>query len=477
MSLFPMFVKLQGRTVVVVGAGVIAEGKIPGLFAAGANVRVIAPQATAQIRAWAREGQLEWLPRAFAPVDLDGARLAIAATSAPGLNQTVFQTCEARGIFCNAVDDIENCHFYYGAIVQRGDLQLAISTNGKSPALAQRIRMELEETYGEDYAEWLEKLGATRAVLRAKSPDPERAKTILHALASKQTLARYRSVTKRKSQAINQDITFAASPSANRAAQPGTVYLVGAGPGDPELLTRKALRLLQSAQIVLHDSLVSREILAEIPPAAQIIDVGKRAGQKLLTQEEINSLLVSYAQDHAIVVRLKGGDPSIFGRAGEELQALRNAGIPHEIVPGVTAALAAAAAAKISLTDRRVASQVLFTTFSRGTDGALMDWGCVTSSTTLALYMPGPDYAEVSARLREGGLSPELQCAVISAASGQREIVRRSTIAELAAEEKLPAPALLIVGRVANQQICEIAETALRTAGDHMPALQTTRIS
>jgi uroporphyrin-III C-methyltransferase/precorrin-2 dehydrogenase/sirohydrochlorin ferrochelatase len=476
-SLFPIFVKLQGRTVVVVGAGVIAEGKIPGLFAAGANVRVVAPQATRQIQAWAREDQLEWLPRTFASLDLEGASLVIAATSAPGVNRSVFQACEARGILCNAVDDIENCHFYYGAIVQRGDLQIAISTNGKSPALAQRIRKELEATYGEDYAEWLEKLGTTRTVLRAKSADPERTKIILHGLASKQTLDRYRSVTKKKCDATDPKISLAASPTANRGAQPGTVYLVGAGPGDPELLTRKALRLLQSAQIVLHDSLVSREILAEISPTTQIIDVGKRAGQKLLTQEEINSLLVSYAQDHAIVVRLKGGDPSIFGRAGEELQALRNAGIPHEIVPGVTAALAAAAAAKISLTDRRVASQVLFTTFSRGTDGALMDWGCLTSTTTLALYMPGPDYAEVSGRLREGGLSPDLPCAVISAASGQRQIVRRSTVAELAAEEKLPAPALLIVGRVANHQISEIAETAWRTAGNREPALQTTRIS
>ncbi len=139
----------------------------------------------------------------------------------------------------------------------------------------------------------------------------------------------------------------------------GKVYLVGAGPGDPELLTRKALRLLQEAQIVLHDSLVSREVLAEISPTAQVIDVGKRAGQKLLTQEEINSLLVSYAQDHKIVVRLKGGDPGIFGRAGEEIDALRRASVPFEIVPGITAATAAAAAAGISLTDRRAASQVL----------------------------------------------------------------------------------------------------------------------
>ncbi len=250
----------------------------------------------------------------------------------------------------------------------------------------------------------------------------------------------------------------------------GKVYLVGAGPGDPELLTRKALRLLQEAQIVLHDSLVSREVLAEISPTAQVIDVGKRAGQKLLTQEEINSLLVSYAQDHKIVVRLKGGDPGIFGRAGEEIDALRRANVPFEIVPGITAATAAAAAAGISLTDRRAASQVLLTTFSRGVDGTQMDWGCVTSTTTLVLYMPGPDYAEVSARLRDGGLPADLPCAVISAASNARQLVRWSTISRLAKEEKLPAPALLIVGRVASQHAKEISEQAWAALDESIPA-------
>jgi len=236
----------------------------------------------------------------------------------------------------------------------------------------------------------------------------------------------------------------------------GKVFLVGAGPGDPELLTVKATRLLAVANVVLHDSLVSREVLALISPAAQIIDVGKRAGQKLLTQDEINVLLVSYAESHSIVVRLKGGDPSIFGRAGEEISALRKSSIEFEIVPGVTSALGAAAAAGISLTDRRAASQVLFTTFSRGSDGSAMDWGCVTSTTTLVLYMPGPDYAEVAQRLAEGGLPADLPCVIVSSASGPRQQIRWSDVGRLAYEEKLSAPALLIVGRVARQQVEEI---------------------
>jgi uroporphyrin-III C-methyltransferase len=237
----------------------------------------------------------------------------------------------------------------------------------------------------------------------------------------------------------------------------GKIYLIGAGPGDPELLTLKAARLLAGAEVVLHDALVSEGVLAMISRAAQVINVGKRAGQKLLTQEEINALLVSYGHTRTTVVRLKGGDPSIFGRAGEEIEALRTAGIEYEIVPGISAALGAAAAAGISLTDRRMASQILLTTFSRGTDGTVMDWGCVTSTTTLVLYMPGADYAEVSERLHEGGLPADLPCVIVSGATGSQQRVRWSSVARLGSEEKLPAPALLIVGRVASHDVAEIS--------------------
>jgi uroporphyrin-III C-methyltransferase len=238
----------------------------------------------------------------------------------------------------------------------------------------------------------------------------------------------------------------------------GKVYLVGAGPGDPELLTVKATRLLAQAGIVFHDSLVSPEVLCLVTRDAEVIDVGKRCGKKLLTQEEINSLLVSAAANHEVVIRLKGGDPLVFGRAGEEIEALRNAGIEFEIVPGITAALGAAAAAGISLTDRRAASQIVISTFSRGTEGASMDWSAITSTTTLALYMPGPDYAEVAHRLREGGLPDDLPCVIVSNATGAEQQIRWTNVARLAYEEKLPAPALMIVGRVASQRVQEISK-------------------
>jgi uroporphyrin-III C-methyltransferase len=239
----------------------------------------------------------------------------------------------------------------------------------------------------------------------------------------------------------------------------GKVYLIGAGPGDPELLTLKAARILANADIVMHDALVSREVLAFVSRAAEVIDVGKRARRKLLTQDEINSLLVSYAETRGTIVRLKGGDPSIFGRAGEEIEALRKAEIQYEIVPGISAALGAAAAAGISLTDRRVASQILFTTFSRKVEGHAVDLGCVTPATTLVLYTPGAEYADVVARLREGGLAEDLPCVVVSGASGPQQKICWSTVARLASEEKLPAPALMIVGRVAAQDVEQIGQS------------------
>jgi uroporphyrin-III C-methyltransferase len=242
----------------------------------------------------------------------------------------------------------------------------------------------------------------------------------------------------------------------------GKVYLVGAGPGDPDLLTVKAARLLERAAIVLHDSLVSREVLEMIPGEAEIINVGKRCGHKLLTQDEINALLVSYAARYEIVIRLKGGDPLIFGRAGEEIEALRAAGVDFEVVPGVTAALGAAAAAGISLTDRRFASQVVIATFSRGADTTELDWAAVTSTSTLVLYMPGADYAEVAQRLRDSGFPDDLPCAIVSKATSAQQQIRRTNVSFLPLEKKLPAPALLIVGRVAAHRVEDIAAACWR---------------
>jgi siroheme synthase-like protein len=185
MSLFPMFVNLKGRLVVVVGGGEVAAGKIDSLLKAGAKVRIIAPEIHLSLVSAIRSRQIEWVPREFASDDLHGAALAIAATSAPGVNASVYREAESRSIFCNAVDDTENCHFYYGSVVQRGDLQIAVSTNGKSPALARRLRQELEQQFGPEYEKWLEWLGTARELLRAAYGGTESTKQMLHHLASK----------------------------------------------------------------------------------------------------------------------------------------------------------------------------------------------------------------------------------------------------------------------------------------------------
>jgi len=234
----------------------------------------------------------------------------------------------------------------------------------------------------------------------------------------------------------------------------GKVYLVGGGPGDPELLTLKAARILGRADIVLHDALVSREVLQLVAPDAELVDVGKRCGTKLLTQEEINALMVSYTKTHKVVVRLKGGDPLLFGRAGEEIAALRLADIEFEIVPGITAGFGAAAAAGFSLTDRRVASQVLFTTIQRDTENRSIQWGGVSSTTTLVLYMPGTDYARVMQQLRDAGWPDDMPCAIVSHASGKDQEIRSTVLARLGDESALPAPAIMVVGRV----VAEVAE-------------------
>ena len=229
------------------------------------------------------------------------------------------------------------------------------------------------------------------------------------------------------------------------------VYIAGAGPGDPELLTAKAVRVLASADVVLHDDLVSAAILQLAPPSAKLISVGKRCGQRLLTQDDINRLLVHYGRQVATVVRLNGGDPVLFGRAGEEIEALRAASIDFEVIPGVTSALAAAAAAGISLTDRRIASHVLFTTAHRRPGGPSLDLrGLARADTTVVVYMPGPDYGAVADAALAAGLDVNTPCVIVSSISLPGQRILRTSLRDLPNAAPLPAPALVILGYVAG---------------------------
>src|SRR5712692_10229669 len=236
---------------------------------------------------------------------------------------------------------------------------------------------------------------------------------------------------------------------AKRGSMKGKVYLVGAGPGDPELLTLKALRLLRSAEAVLHDDLVAPEILQLIPSTAQIHNVGKRCGKKKILQGEINFLMVALAASGLRVVRLKGGDPLIFGRAGEEIESLRRANIPYEIVPGVTSAVGAAAAAQIPLTHRRASAALVLITAHRASEKNPSDWSkFVASGATLVIYMPGQNYSDIARRLTSAGLAGETPCAVISRATTRYQRTYRTTVLDLHRTPQLASPTLLIVGEV-----------------------------
>jgi uroporphyrin-III C-methyltransferase len=245
----------------------------------------------------------------------------------------------------------------------------------------------------------------------------------------------------------------------------GKVYLVGAGPGDPELLTVKALRLLRIADVVLYDDLVAPEILELVPPGAELKNVGKRCGHKAIRQEEINFLMVTLAGSGQQVVRLKSGDPLIFGRAGEEIEALRRAGIEYEIIPGVTSALGAAAAAGIPLTHRQASSTLVLTTGNRAPGSENTDWSqFAASQATLVIYMPGQNYGETAGKLSAAGFAGETPCAIISRATTPEQRTYRTTVSELHASPKLASPTLLVVGEVvkfADQNVVEDLKTKL----------------
>ena len=427
-SLFPMFVKLEGRRCLVVGAGSVAESKIQSLLEAGAKVRVVAPRASYAVAEWAKSGVISWAQRDFESGDLDGIFLVVAATSSSAVNQTIFREAQRRNVPCNSVDDPEHCDFYYPAVVRRGALQLAISTASLSPALAQRLRRELEAQFGPEYAGWVEELGKAREQLFAGDIDAEQRRQQLHRLASREGFA----------QAL-----------ADKGLAKGKVFLVGAGPGDPELLTLKGLRVLKAADVVLHDGLVGAEILALLPKTAQVHNVSKRSGQGRISQAEINRLMIEFALLGLQVVRLKGGDPFIFGRAGEELEALRHANIEVEIVPGVTAALGAAASTQIPLTHRQVSSALIFLTGHQSEIAGSGDWPAyLPPDATVVIYMPGYNYESTARRLQAAGLSSATPCAIISRATTTEEQAFSTTLNDLAQAPRLPAPTLLVVGEV-----------------------------
>jgi uroporphyrin-III C-methyltransferase / precorrin-2 dehydrogenase / sirohydrochlorin ferrochelatase len=429
----------------VVGAGVVAHDKIVSLLTTGLRLRVVAPNALPEIQKLAIEGKLEWIQRPFELADLDGNFLVIAATDSAQVNAAVYRGAVERGILSNSVDDPPHCDFYFGSVVSRGALQIAISTAGESPAFAQRLRREIDEQLPSDLGPWLESLGRLRREVLTTHPRGESRKLLLHQLAQR-SLCEAASCPSRR---------LALAPLHHKTAgSGGKVYLVGAGPGDPELLTVKAMRLIQSADLILHDDLVPQAILELAQPSAEIINVGKRCGMKSITQEQINALMVDHAREqenpYRTIVRLKSGDPLIFSRAAEEIAALTEASIPFEIVPGVSAAFAAAAAIGCPLTSRNSASSVIFSTGHHAqSQSHTQSWRLPLpqrEEATRVVYMPGRDLNLLAQQWLDEGLPPDFPCAVVSQASQSGQQLRCTTLAALGDAEPLHAPSLLIAG-------------------------------
>jgi uroporphyrin-III C-methyltransferase len=447
MSLLPIFLKLDGRRGLLVGAGTVALDKVGSLLKTGLLLRVVAPKARPEIRALAAAGKLEWVQRAFAPEDLDGNFVVIAATDVAEVNAAVYRGCVERGIVCNSVDDIPNCDFFFGSVVTRGDLQIAISTAGESPALAQRLRREIDAQLPDDLGLWLSNLGELRREVLDIHPRGDERRALLHQLASRSVCESETCPSRmlaRKPLASHPVEIDNATETALSSTREGKVFLVGAGPGDPDLLTVKALRLIQSANVILHDDLVPQAILS-LAPHAEIVNVGKRCGMKSITQQEISALMVEHAQAGRSLVRLKSGDPLIFGRAAEEMSALRDADVAFEVVPGITSAFAAAAAIPASLTDRHNASHVIFSSGHHAqshNDAALP----ALEDATRVVYMPGRDLTLLAAEWRAEGLPAELPCVLVSHAGQPAQEVFATTLDELGDAPPMQAPSLLLAG-------------------------------
>jgi len=439
MSLLPIFLKLDGRRCLLVGAGAVALDKISSLLKTELELRLVAPDARPEIQQLHSEGKIDWIQRKFSPSDLDGSFMVIAATDSPKVNAEVYLESVKRGILCNSVDDIPNCDFFFGSVVSRGDLQIAISTTGESPAFAQQLRREVDVQLPDDLGPWLQTLGALRREILSSHPRNEGRRLLLHQLAQRQ-VCESRSCPSRKLAFPHRGNDQLGQPHSH-----GTVYLVGAGPGDPDLLTLKALRMIQAADVILHDDLVPQAILKEAPPNAEIVNVGKRCGTKTITQADINSLMIEHARQNRCVVRLKSGDPLIFGRAAEEIAALELAEIPFQIVPGITAAFAAAAAIGCSLTDRNSASNVIFSTGHHAQSHNRASLPRLEDATRV-VYMPGRDLNLLAEEWLQDGLPPEFPCALISRAAQPDQQVRHTTLAHLGDAKAPQAPSLLIAG-------------------------------
>jgi len=442
---FAAFLDLRGRPGVVVGGGPVAALKAEALLRSGVRVTVVAPEFCVRLSELAVVGAVRLEQKRFQPGDLVGAEITIAATDDPAVNEAVSAAARSLRIPVNVADNAALSTFIMPSVLDRAPLQIAISTAGTSPVLARKLRTLIEAAVPFGFGRLAALIGRFRGASKARYPDPEARRRFWEDVVDGPIADLVLSGNENAaSRALETKLAQGSSP------EKGFVSLVGAGPGDPELLTLRALRVMQSASVVLYDHLVSQPLVDLARRDAERIYVGKEQDRHALPQQEINALMVRLAREGKRVVRLKGGDPFIFGRGGEEIEALLEHGIAFEVVPGITAAAGAASYAGIPLTHRDYAQSCVFVTGHLKNGSAQLDWQALTRpNQTVVVYMGVGALARICRGLIEHGMPASMPAALVEKATLPEQRVTEGTLGnlpELTRDAK--PPALLIVGEV-----------------------------
>lgn len=449
MDYLPLFHNLRGRTCLVVGGGEVALRKIRLLREAGARVQLVAPQICPDLEALAAEGQIHIARKTFHPNDMVGATLIIAATNNHQVNEQVSRWAQERNIPVNVVDSPALCSVIFPAIIDRSPVQIAISSGGSAPVLARLLRGKIESLIPAAYGKLATLANRFRPQVKAAIDDENSRRKFWEEVFAGQVAEAVFKGNDAQAETLLSRLVDSYQP-----ATVGEVYLVGGGPGDPDLLTFRALRLMQQADIVVYDRLVSPEVLNLVRRDAQRVYVGKTAGDHPVPQEHINHILADYALQGHRVLRLKGGDPFIFGRGGEEIEHLAGLGIPFQVVPGITAASGCASYAGIPLTHRDHAQSVRFITGHRKNDQLDLDWPqLATPGQTLVFYMGLNNVELISRELVAHGMDSATPAALVEKGTTTEQRVIVGTLDDLPAkvmESGAKAPTLIIVGGVVS---------------------------
>ena len=448
MEYLPIFLRIQGNKALVVGGGQIAVRKVSMLLRAGAHIVLVAPEVEPALQSLLKADGHQIHQRPFAPADVQGVKLVIAATNDQAVNEQVYALASNLNLPVNVVDNQPFCDFIFPSIVDRSPVVVAVSSSGKSPMLARLLRARLETFVPSGYGKLADLLGAARSRVKAAIPDMGMRmrfwEKVLESPVAEQMMAG------KESEA--GALLDAALADAGSATASGEVYLVGAGPGDPDLLTFRALRLMQQADVVLFDRLVAPEILNMCRQDAERIHVGKQRKHHTMPQQDISKMLVTLAREGKRVLRLKGGDPFIFGRGGEEIEELAAAHIPFQVVPGITAAAGCASYAGIPLTHRDFSQAVRFVTGHLKDDTCDLNWqNLVNDGQTLVFYMGLISLPIICRELVAHGMSADKPIALIQQGTTPNQRIFTGTLAtmpDIIARNEVQAPTLIIVGDV-----------------------------